>query len=154
MTDLSVDNYRVGPDTRITLHFPLALEDGEVIDSNFDGKPADFVYGDGSLLPGFEAVLDGLEPGDKQTFEIDPEHGFGQHNNSNIQSLPRRDFGDDIELEVGLMLSFADANQAELPGVVVGFDDDTVSVDFNHPLAGRTITFKVHIIDVVPVVTH
>lgn len=83
-----------------------------------------------------------------------PEHGFGQHNNSNIQSLPRRDFGDDIELEVGLMLSFADANQAELPGVVVGFDDDTVSVDFNHPLAGRTITFKVHIIDVVPVVTH
>lgn len=72
MTDLSVDNYRVGPDTRITLHFSLALEDGEVIDSNFDGKPADFVYGDGSLLPGFEAVLDGLEPGDKQTFEIDP----------------------------------------------------------------------------------
>ncbi|MCB1668649.1 MAG: peptidylprolyl isomerase [Porticoccaceae bacterium] len=154
MTDLSVDNYRVGPDTRITLYFSLTLEDGAVIDSNFEGEPANFVYGDGSLLPGFEAVLEGLEPGEQGAFEITPEHGFGQHNSSNVQQIPRREFADDIELEVGLMLSFADANRAELPGVIVALDDDTVSVDFNHPLAGRTITFKVHIIDVVPAITH
>ena len=154
MTDLSIENCSVGPDTKVTLHFSLALEDGFVVDSNFEENPADFVYGDGSLLPGFERVLDGLLPGDEQIFQIEPEQGFGQHNSSNIQQIPRREFDDDIELEKGLMLSFADASNAELPGVVVGFDDDTVSVDFNHPLAGRTITFKVQIIDVEPAVTH
>jgi len=154
MTDLSVESYSIGPDTKVTLHFSLSLEDGAMVDSNFESQPASFVYGDGSLLPGFEAAMQGLVPGVREIFEISPEHGFGQHNASNVQEIPRRDFDDDIELEEGLMLSFADAAKTELPGVVVSFDDETVEIDFNHPLAGHTITFKVHILDVVPVVTH
>jgi FKBP-type peptidyl-prolyl cis-trans isomerase SlpA len=85
---------------------------------------------------------------------IDPEQGFGPHNPNNIQRFSKGDFTDDVQLEPGLMLSFADASQAELPGVVVEVDDEHVMVDFNHPLAGHQITFAVKILDVIPAVTH
>jgi FKBP-type peptidyl-prolyl cis-trans isomerase SlpA len=155
MTELSdVTLLPVGPDTKITLHFSLALENGSIVDTNFDGEPATFVFGDGNLLPGFEEVLTGLKPGAEDEFDISPEIGFGQHNPSNIQEFSRKDFDEEVDLEPGLMLSFADANQAELPGVVLEADAEKVTVDFNHPLAGHTINFKVKVVSVVPAVTH
>lgn len=155
MTDLSdAVLLPVGPDTKVTLHFSLSLEDGSTVDSNFDGEPANFVVGDGNFLPGFEAVLHGLKAGAEDVFSVLPEQGFGQHNPSNVQQFPRKDFDEDMALEPGLMLSFADAKQAELPGVIVEVDNDSVTVDFNHPLAGHTISFKVQVLDVVPAVTH
>ena len=163
MTELSdVALLPIGPDTKITLHFSLSLEDGSLVDSNFDGEPATYLFGDGSLLPGFEEALTGLKPGEEGKFSISPEKGFGQHNPSNVQEFPRKDFdgglGSELDseskIEPGLMLSFADANQAELPGVVVEVDDEIVTIDFNHPLAGHSISFKVKVLSVVPAVTH
>lgn len=144
----------VGPGTQVTLHFALKLDDGSTVDSNFEGEPATFDVGDGSLLPGFEESLFGLQAGDEKTTTITPEKGFGVHNPANVQELPRDQFPTDVELEEGLMLSFADAQQAELPGVISSFDDKVVHVDFNHPLAGREIEFSVKIVDVNPAVTH
>ena len=65
--------------TSVTLHFSLALEDGYMVDSNFEGNPATFTVGDGNLLPGFEAVLMGLVDGDEREFTIAPQNAFGQH---------------------------------------------------------------------------
>ncbi len=144
----------IGPGTTVTLHFSLRLKDGHEIDSNFGKDPATFTVGDGNLLPGFEKALFGLKPGDKQALTISPEDGFGQHNPSNMQEMPRDQFGPDIELEEGLMLSFADAQKAELPGVVREFDDKRVVIDFNHPLAGRDILFDVAILNVEPAQVH
>jgi len=144
----------VGPGTEVTLHFAIKLEDGSVVDSNFESEPATFTVGDKNLLDGFEQVLFGLAPGDKDSFTLAPEQGFGQRNPNNIQEIPRASFTLDEELEPGLMLSFADASEQELPGLVVEFDDKTVTVDFNHPLAGRNLVFDVEIIAVKPALTH
>ncbi len=149
MTDLTI-----GEGTQVTLHFALKLDNGDVVDSNFDRDPATFVVGDGSLLPGFERALYGLASGATETFVIKPEDGFGQSNTNNMQTIPRDQFAADLELVEGLVLSFADAQQTELPGVVAAFDESTVTVDFNHPLAGRNIIFDVSILDVAPAVTH
>ena len=138
----------VGPNTKITLHFSLTLEDGAVVDSTFDKKPASFTFGDGSLLQGFEKKLQGMTRGQSAGFVMAPEDGFGQPNPNNVQRFSRKDFSSDMNLEEGLMVSFADANQSELAGVVKSIDDDHVDVDFNHPLAGRHIHFDVTIIDV------
>lgn len=132
----------------VTLHFALSLEDGTAVDSNFEGEPATFKVGDGSLLPGFEQVLMGLEAGASESFSIPPEQGFGQPNPNNLQQMDRREFDPGLNLEPGLVLSFADASQAELPGVVAEMNDEFVTIDFNHPLAGRTIQFDVKIISV------
>jgi FKBP-type peptidyl-prolyl cis-trans isomerase SlpA len=144
----------VGEGTQVTLHFLLRLKNGEVVDSTFDKEPAKFTVGDGNLLEGFEQALFGLVSGDRQIFTIEPEKGFGQVNPNNVQHFSRDDFNDEIELEEGLMLSFADAQNAELPGVVTAFDETTVTVDFNHPLAGKAIEFEVEIIAVEPSVKH
>lgn len=147
-------NLAIGLGTKVTLHFALRLEDGEVIDSNFEREPVVFTVGDGNLLPGFEKAIFGLLEGERKTLVIKPEDGFGQRNPNNIQEIARTQFSPDIELSEGLMLSFADAQKTELPGVVTHFDDDVVVVDFNHPLAGRDIFFDVAILRIEPVQVH
>lgn len=144
----------IGPGTKITLHFALQLDNGELVDSNFERDPATFTVGDGNLLPGFEKALFGMLEGEHKTVVIKPEDGFGQRNPNNIQEIARSQFSPDLELSEGLMLSFADAQKTELPGVVQRFDDEVVVVDFNHPLAGRDILFEVAIIKIEPVQVH
>jgi FKBP-type peptidyl-prolyl cis-trans isomerase SlpA len=132
----------------VTLHFSLVLEDGHIIDSNFESEPATFSVGDGDLLPGFESTLIGLVNGDEREFTIPPEQAFGQHNPQNVQAVERGNF-DQEELELGAMFSFQNGD-GELPGVIVGVDDNEVMIDFNHPLAGKNIIFQVKIIDIAP----
>ena len=138
---------RIGQNTQVTLHFALRLETGDTVDSTFDKSPATFKVGDGSLLPGFEAALFGFKAGDKRTLEILPENAFGQPNPQNVQVIPRSQFKD-MELSEGLLVIFNDAANTELPGVVKVFDDEQVTIDFNHPLSGKTLTFDVEIKDV------
>ena len=138
--------------TKVTLHFALVLEDGDVIDSNFETAPATFTVGDGNLLPGFESTLIGLENGDERVFTIPPEEAFGQHNPQNVQRVDRSNF-DQQELEVGAMFSFQNGD-GELPGVIIEFEDEEILVDFNHPLAGKNIIFQVKIMDITPQSLH
>tara|TARA_R110001583_G_scaffold103702_1_gene250992 strand:- start:983 stop:1438 length:456 start_codon:yes stop_codon:yes gene_type:complete len=143
MTDM-----KIAPGTEITLHFALSIVGGDDVDSTFGAKPATFNYGDGSLLPGVEAKLLGLCAGASETFTLAPEDAFGQRNPANIQRFPRSQFAADMALEKGLVISFADAARAELPGVVSEVNDESVMVDFNHPLAGLNLTFRVEILKV------
>ncbi|MNQ94398.1 FKBP-type 16 kDa peptidyl-prolyl cis-trans isomerase [compost metagenome] len=142
--------HRIGPDMEVTLHFAIKLDNGDVVDSTFEKQPATFKVGDGNLLPGFESVLFGLKTGDKRVLAIEPEQGFGQPNPQNLQVMPRDQFKD-MELSEGLLIIFNDAANAELPGVVKLVDDTHVTVDFNHPLAGKPLSFEVEILSVRPV---
>lgn len=139
----------VAQNTKVTLHFALTLPGGDIVDSTFDKKPAIFTFGDGSLLSGFEKKLLGMQKGERKQFTVTPEDAFGQPNPANVQHFKRSDFDSAMELHEGLIISFADASKAELPGVVKSFNDDEVIIDFNHPLAGRVIYFDVEILDVV-----
>jgi FKBP-type peptidyl-prolyl cis-trans isomerase SlpA len=133
----------VSEGTRVFLNFSVSLEDGSEVDTNFGGDSVNFVIGDGSLLPGFERLLFGMSPGQRQMFVVLPENAFGQPNDNNVQYLPREQFDADMDLEVGLVISFADARGGEVPGMIIAFNEDEVTVDFNHPLSGRTILFDV-----------
>lgn len=139
---------QVSQGKQVTLHFALKLDDGQVVDSTFEAKPATLVIGDGNLPEGFEGFLIGLETGAKDSFVVPPEKAFAQPNPNNIQHMKRSDFGADIQLEEGMIVSFADANGAELPGVIKEVHDNLVIVDFNHPLAGKALTFDVEILEV------
>ena len=151
---MTAGNLPVSEGTRVYLNFSLGLEDGSEVDSNFGGEPVAFVVGDGSLLPGFERLLFGMCAGQRRLFTVSPEDGFGQPNDNNVQRLPREQFDDDIPLEIGLVFSFADAAGGEVPGMIIAFDEDEVTVDFNHPLSGRTILFDVLIHRVEPAELH
>lgn len=151
---MSFTDMTVSEGTRVFLNFSVSLEDGSEVDTNFGDDPVDFVIGDGSLLPGFERLLFGMSAGERQMFTVSPENAFGQPNDDNLQGLPRDQFDEDIELEIGLVFSFADAAGGELPGMVIAFDDEDVTVDFNHPLSGRIILFDVLVHRVEPAELH
>lgn len=144
---MSTEVLVIGPDRQVTLHFSLSFLDGSVIDSTRNGDPAVFVVGDESLLPGFEKALFGLKAGDRRSIFIEAKSGFGEYNEANVHFFPRSQF-DPETLQEGVVISFADPSKSELPGVIKKVESDRVQVDFNHPLAGKDLTFEVEIFDV------
>ena len=99
-------------------------------------------------------VIHGMNAGERKVETIEPKDGFGQRNPSNIQRIPRDQFDPAVELAEGLVVSFQDKAKSELPGVVSLIEDRMVTVDFNHPLAGRDLEFEVEILSVAPAETH
>ncbi|XOV82195.1 MAG: peptidylprolyl isomerase [bacterium] len=140
----------IGPDSTVTLHFSLLQMSGKEIDTTRNGKPATFTMGDGSLLPGFEAVLLGKKAGFAEQIVLPASEAFGEKNPANVQLIKRDRFArmdGGQPLEEGLVVSFQ-APDGELPGVIVAVFEDTVKVDFNHPLSGSDIIFDVSILAV------
>lgn len=139
---------RIGPKKTVTLHFAVCLANGQVLDTTRQrDEPVSFTVGDGSLLEGFEKAIFGLKAGDKRSIFIEAKNGFGEWMDGNVQTFDRNLFAD-TDLQVGLVVSFADKSKAELPGVVKEVTENQVVVDFNHPLASRDLLFEVDIISV------
>lgn len=135
--------------SEVVLHFDLKLADGSAADSTrVHNKPAKLVIGDGNLTPSFEACLHGLTVGEKKSFTLEPEDAFGVPNPDNIHHMDRTKFGADSPAEVGMIITFAQPNGGEIPGIIREVAGDSVTVDFNHPLAGQTVIFDVEILDV------
>lgn len=138
----------------MTLHFSLALSNGDIIDSNFDKEAVSFRIGDGNMLPGFEKELFGLKSGEEIEKTIPCDSAFGSINPQNLQKFPVEKFShlledDLIPTEAGSVVSFKDPGGFDIPGVIQEVTEREVVVDFNHPLAGKDITFKAYIIAVV-----
>jgi FKBP-type peptidyl-prolyl cis-trans isomerase SlpA len=128
---------------RVSLNFAVSLESGADIANNLDAAPLSCVIGDGNLLPSFEAALAGLRAGDTLDVLLPPEQAFGAVNEDNVQKFPLYRFPPDLVLSKGLMVDFADGRaDYSQAGVVLDFDKHYVTVDFNHPLAGRTLRFR------------
>ena len=149
----------IGPETEITMHFSLALTSGDVVDSTLNKKPGTFNFGDETLPEGFEKLLVGLKAGDRRSYLVSPEKGFGLSRPENIQRFKAEKLLPlvDDSLINGMTIVFQDASGHHVSGVVSGLDeeqeilpDQLVSVNFNHPLADRELHFSVEILDVKP----
>ena len=140
---------QIGIASSVTLHLSLTLEDGTVAESTFGEDPLRFTMGDGTLVHGLELALYGLRPGDTQRLELYPEQHFGQRDPEKIQRLPRSQFGTGMAPEPGQIIGFTSQDGDEIPGAVLSVDQDSIEVDFNHPMAGHTVIFDVEILDVV-----
>jgi len=144
-----VNNLSIVKESEVVMHFSIRLSDGSAVDSTkVANKPAKFVMGDGSLTPGFEACLLGLQVGQSETFTLPPESAFGLPNPDNIHHLELSKFSSDVPAEIGTIISFTQPNGEEIPGIIRDIVADSVTVDFNHPLAGQTVTFEVDVLEV------
>jgi len=130
-------------------HMNIVLEDGSTADSTkASGKPARLNIGDGTLSPAFEAQLASLNEGDKHSFTLEAVDAFGESNPDAIHYMDRTRFPADMELEVGVIVSFAGPGGSEIPGIVREVAGDSITVDLNHPLAGRKVTFELDVVKV------
>ena len=139
---------RISETSKVELHFDVRLKDGSIAESTKNvGKPMDFTMGDGSFSAKMEAELLGLNAGDNKKIMLLAKDAFGDPHPANIFQLPIARF-EDMELELGTIVSFSQADGSERPGIVRAIADGDVTVDFNHPLAGQVLLFDVTIVSV------
>ena len=138
----------IAPGSRVRLHFSLATSDGTELTSTFGQDPIDITLGKGSLIEGLEQSLIGLHPGDQGTFALSAEDAYGPRDEERLQQLPRTDFPAEMTLEPGLVIGFETPTGEELAGIVAEIAEQDVLIDFNHPLAGRDILFRVQILEI------
>lgn len=133
---------------RVILHFELKTLDGRIVESTYQrGQPAELVVGDGHLPESFEHYLIGLDTGQSGQWQLEPELAFGLPSDGRIAYFTMDQFPLDNPITVGTVMGFSQPNGDEIPGIIKSIEGDSVTVDFNHPLAGETILFSVEIVD-------
>ena len=134
--------------SKVTMHLSLSLPDGTEALSTFGEDPLQFTMGDSTLQPDMEYALFGLKPGDEQTLTLTAEQAYGPHDENLIQQVPRNSFPDSMEPERGQIVAFTTEDGGEAPGLILAVTDQYVEVDFNHPLSGKEIVYRVQILQV------
>ena len=129
-------------------HMLMKLDDGTVAENTrLQEKPVKFILGNETLSPALESQLKGAKRGDKKTFTLQPKDAFGEHQADQVHTLDRARFAEDSVPEVGSIMAFTDPSGQEIPGMIREIHDSSISVDFNHPLAGQNITFELEVVE-------
>ncbi len=141
----------VADDLVVRLDYTLTLDDGEVYDSSEESGPLEYLQGHGQLIPGLEQALYDMAVGDEKDVVVTPDLAYGEYDTEALQELPRDMFPATMELESGMSIDLYDEEaEEELEATIEDVDEDTVVVNFNHPLAGETLNFHVRIVDIRP----
>ena len=136
---------KVEKDKVVLMHYTLKNDAGDVIDSSDGGDPLPFLQGHGNIIPGLESALEGSKMGDKLDVSIKPEDGYGERMKNAIQEIPSSALQGIDEVKVGMQLQSQDQDGNAFLVTVTKVEDDKITVDGNHPLAGQTLHFSVSI---------
>jgi len=131
----------------VTFHYTLKDDSGAVIDSSSSDEPLAYLHGHGNLVPGLERELEGKSAGDKLSVTVSPADGYGEYDKQLVQRVPRRSFKGIDKITVGMRLH-AQTAEGQRPVTVTHVAGDMVTIDANHPLAGKNLNFEIDISDV------
>ncbi|MEO1070143.1 MAG: FKBP-type peptidyl-prolyl cis-trans isomerase [Cyanobacteria bacterium J06638_6] len=129
----------------VSIHYTGKLEDGTVFDSSRDRDPLQFAIGNSEVIPGFEAAVVGMTPGDAKTEVIQAENAYGPRREEMVMVVERHQIPDDIPLDVGLQLQLQGPQGQMVPVMVTNVSEADVTLDANHPLAGETLIFDIEL---------
>jgi len=133
----------------VAIHYTGTLADGSTFDSSDGRDPLEFVVGSGQIIPGLDKAMPGLAVGDKKVVEIPCAEAYGDVNPENRQSIPREQIPADIPLEMGLTLQMQSPDgQQVIPVTVVELSEAEVTLDANHMLAGKDLTFAIEVVEI------
>ena len=136
---------------RVVVHYSGSLEDGTVFSSTYEeDEPFEFTLGEENVLASFQNAVIGMNEGETKTISIPPEEGYGEHKAEFVLKMERDQAPPDLELEVGKRLSIHLNDGTTRIVMVVGITDDSVILDANDPLAGKTLTFEIELVEVRP----
>lgn len=139
---------KIGKDRIIALEYKLHLGDGQIIDQSEPGQPLSYLHGRGQIVPGLESALEGLAAGEAKKVVVAPAQGYGEHDARGLQEVPRTMFPADAQLKPGMRLAAQTDGGEVIPIGIHEVKGDTVIVDLNHPLAGKTLHFDVTVKDI------
>ncbi|MBO9465503.1 peptidylprolyl isomerase [Tropicibacter sp. R15_0] len=132
----------------VRIHYTGTLDDGSTFDSSAGRDPLEFKLGSGQVIPGFDKGVDGMTVGEKKTIHIPADEAYGQKDDRAVQAIPRENIPDDIPLEVGIQLQMQSPTGQVMPVTVTEVTDTEVTLDANHPLAGKDLTFELELVSV------
>lgn len=130
--------------SKVSLHYTLTVN-GVKLESSQGREPLTYVHGEGNIIPGLEEALDGMNAGDKKDIQVTPEKGYGTRDPDALQKVPKSAFENPEGMKIGdRVLGNADGQDFE--ATITAIDDDGITLDLNHPLAGKTLDFSVEIV--------
>lgn len=132
----------------VRIHYTGTFPDGTVFDSSEGREPLEFTLGSGQVIKGLDQHLDGMEVGAKSTVTIPAVDAYGEHDPEAVQKVARESIPEDISLELGMQLGARTQTGQEINFVVAELDEAEVTLDANHPLAGRDLVFAVELLEV------
>ena len=134
---------------KIRVHYTGKFKDGTVFDSSRERDPLEFTIGAGQLIKGFDNAVRGMEVGETKTVDISPEEAYGKKAKSLIVEVKKAEFPEGITPEVGQQLQTQDSDGRPVNMLVTKIEGDNVTLDANHPLAGKTLTFDIELLEIV-----
>ncbi len=139
---------RIKKGSRVTFHYELRDESGKVVDSTFGSEPVIYIQGEGEIIEGLEAFMEGEEPGFEAKVSIPPEKAYGVTNEDLIVFAGPENFEDNVEVEVGVTVETEDPEGETIVFRIIEVTEDRVYLDGNHPLANQTLDYKVEVLEV------
>lgn len=134
--------------SKVKVHYTGKLDDGTVFDSSKDRDPFEFTIGTGSVIPGFEKGVVGMAAGETKTLTIPPDDAYGQKRDELVADVKKSHFPPDISPELGQQLQMQQPDGRPLNVVVTKIEGEDITLDANHPLAGKTLTFEIELVEV------
>jgi FKBP-type peptidyl-prolyl cis-trans isomerase SlyD len=138
----------ISPGKVVAIHFVLRDEQGSELDDSSGGEPIRYLHGAGNIVSGLEEGLTGKRMGEKVHVQVTPENGFGVRDPRGVQKVSRDTFPDDVEIFPGMEFGAEDEDGESVPVWVTAVEGDQLTIDFNHPLAGKTLHFDVVVAEV------
>ena len=131
----------------VLLNYEVIDDQGQLVDCSEEGDPLAYIHGADQLVPGLETALEGRSQGDKIKVDVPPDQGYGERTDEGVQTVSRAQFDDDSEIEVGMQFEAQDDEGHQIV-TVVSVDGESITLDTNHPLAGKTLHFAVEVLEV------
>lgn len=132
----------------VKVHYTGTLKDGSVFDSSVSREPLEFTIGQGQLIPGFEKAVLGLNVGEKVTTNIPSTEAYGEVREEMRLTVPKDQLPEDMDAEVGMQLQLNQPDGQAIPVAITKVEDEQVTLDANHPLAGQDLTFEIELVEV------
>ena len=132
----------------VSVHYTGTLDNGDQFDTSQGRPPLEFKAGAGQMIKGFDAQVLGMSLNEKKTFTLAPEEAYGERNEEYMHEFPRSEMPAEINPEVGQTLALTSPEGQHIPARVAAVDDEKVTVDLNHPLAGQSLTFQVEVVGI------
>ncbi len=132
----------------VQIHYTGKLQDGSVFDQTEDNDPLSFTVGSGDIIPGFEQAVRGMEEDEEKTVTIEAEDAYGERDESRVQQYSRETLPENFQPEKGQVLALQDQEGRQIPVTIKDFDEENITVDLNHPLAGKELTFEIKVVGI------
>lgn len=136
---------KVGKDVVVSLQYKLWLDDGELVEETLADEPLMYLHGHDNIIPGLEQALEGMRVGETKKVVVEPKDAYGEYDPDDVEEISRAALPPELKPEIGMVLTIVDERGRSFDAVLKDMDEDSITLDFNHPMAGERLTFEVMI---------